>query len=421
MQKISVGILGATGMVGQRFAQLLADHPWFEITALAASDRSAGRSYADACHWLLPTPMPEAVRKIPVQPVEPNLDCQVVFSALPSKVARQVEGNFAQAGYAVCSNASAHRLDPDVPLLIPEVNPDHTALIPVQQQQRGWPGFIVTSANCSTTQLALVLKPLHQVFGLQKLSVVTLQAVSGAGYPGVPSLDILDNVIPFINGEEHKLEHEPRKLLGTLHTEPSSATYIVDAPFVISAQCNRVPVRDGHTECVSVAFERPPSLLREVSDQGAPTPLLREVSDQGAPSSRSPKVSDQGAPTPLLREVSDQGAPSSRSPKVSDRGGIDDIIATLAAFTGPPDIATLPSSVAHPIRVQRELDRPQPIRDREMGAGMVVTVGRVRPCPVLDVRFVVLGHNTLRGAAGGAIHNAELLMAQGWLDDLPKR
>jgi aspartate-semialdehyde dehydrogenase len=366
MRKISVGVLGATGMVGQRFVQLLADHPWFEITALAASDRSAGRSYVEACHWLLPTSMPEAVCEIPVQPVEPTLDCQLVFSALPSRVAREVEGGFAQAGYGVCSNASAHRLDPDVPLLIPEINPDHTALIPVQRRRRGWGGFIVTSANCSTTQLALVLKPLHQAFGVRKLSVVTLQAVSGAGYPGVPSLDILDNVIPFIDGEEHKLEREPRKLLGTLQDEPSSDVDIVEAPFVISAQCNRVPVRDGHTECVSIAFEH-----------------------------------------------------DAVSREASDRGRIEDVIAALEAFEGSPDVAALPSSVARPIQVLRDLDRPQPIRDREVGAGMVVTVGRVRPCPVLDVRFVVLGHNTLRGAAGGAIHNAELLMAQGWLEDLP--
>jgi aspartate-semialdehyde dehydrogenase len=367
MQKISVGILGATGMVGQRFVQLLADHPWFEITALAASDRSAGRSYGDACHWLLPTPMPEVVRGIPVQAVDPTLDCSLVFSALPSKVARQVEGRFAQAGYGVCSNASAHRLEPDVPLLIPEVNPDHTALIRVQRRRRAWDGFIVTSANCSTTQLVLALKPLHQIFGLKKLSVVTLQAVSGAGYPGVPSLDILDNVIPFIDGEEYKLEREPRKLLGTLQAENMSDACIVDAPFVISAQCNRVPVRDGHTECVSIAFDR----------------------------------------NPAFREV-------------SDRDGIEEVIAALEAFEGSPDVAALPSSVTRPIRVYRDLDRPQPIRDREMGAGMVVTVGRVRPCPVLDVRFVVLGHNTLRGAAGGAVHNAELLLTQGWLEDLPK-
>ena len=349
MSRIPVGILGATGTVGQRFVQLLADHPWFSVTALAASDRSAGRRYADACRWLLPTPIPDAVRDLVVRPIGPALDCQVVFSALPSAVAGPVEERCAQAGCVVCSNSASHRLDADVPLLIPEVNPDHTALIPVQRRRRGWKGSVVTSANCSATQLALALKPLYDAFGLRQVSVVTMQAISGAGYPGVPAMDILGNVIPFIGGEEDKLEREPLKLLGTLQDKR-----VADAPFVVSAQCMRVPVRDGHTECVSVEFER--------------------------------------------------GAQ------------IDEVIAVLEGFRAPPEVASLPSSPARPIVVQREPDRPQPALDRDTGNGMSITVGRVRPCPVADVRFVVLGHNTLRGAAGGSIHNAELLVAQKWIN-----
>jgi aspartate-semialdehyde dehydrogenase len=345
MNKIPVGVLGATGTVGQRFVQLLADHPWFRVTALAASDRSGGQRYAEACHWLLPTPIPEDVRDLVVRTTEPELDCQLVFSALPSEVARTVEEHFAQAGYVVCSNASSHRLDADVPLLIPEVNPDHTALIDVQRQRRGWKGFIVTSANCSATELVLALKPLQDAFGLRRVSVVTMQAVSGAGYPGVPAMDILDNVIPFIGGEEDKVEREPLKLLGKLQDGQ-----VVNAPFVISAQCNRVPVRDGHTECVSVEFESKPD--------------------------------------------------------------VGEIIAALENFQGPSDVAGLPSTPVHPIVVRREANRPQPVFDRDTGKGMSVVVGRVRLCPVFDFKFVVLGHNTIRGAASGSIHNAELLVAQ---------
>jgi len=345
MNKIPVGVLGATGMVGQRFVQLLADHPWFRVTALAASDRSGGQLYAEACHWLLPTPMPEGVRDLVVHTIEPELDCQLVFSALPSEVARTVEEHFARAGYVVCSNASSHRLDADVPLLIPEVNPDHTALIDVQRHRRGWKGFIVTSANCSATELVLALKPLQDAFGLRRVSVVTMQAVSGAGYPGASAMDILDNVIPFIGGEEDKVEREPLKLLGTLQDGQ-----VVNAPFVISAQCNRVPVRDGHTECVSVEFEGKPD--------------------------------------------------------------VGEIIAALENFQGLSEVAGLPSTPAHPIVVRREANRPQPVFDRDTGKGMSVVVGRVRPCSVFDFKFVVLGHNTLRGAASGSIHNAELLVAQ---------
>jgi len=348
MDKIPVGILGATGTVGQRFIQLLADHPWFETVALAASDRSTGRRYAEACHWLLPTPMPEAVCDLVVQPIEPTLECRLVFSALPADIAGPAEESFAQAGYAVCSNASSHRMDADVPLIIPEVNADHTALIDVQRRQRGWDGLIVTSANCSTTELALALKPLHTSFGLRKLLVVTMQAVSGAGYPGVPSLDIVDNVIPYVGGEEEKIERESRKLLGTFEHDQVGM-----APIVVSAQCNRVSVRDGHTECVSIEMEQSTT--------------------------------------------------------------VDDVIAALEAFRPSAEVAQLPSTPARPIIVRRETDRPQPIRDRDAGKGMAVSVGRVRPCPLFDVKFVVLGHNTVRGAAGGSIHNAELLVSQQWI------
>ena len=342
MSKMNVGVLGATGTVGQRFVQLLAAHPWFQITALAASERSVGQRYEEACRWHLPTPLPDAVRNLAVSPIEPELDCPLVFSALPSEVAGPAEKRFARAGYVVCSNAAAHRMDRDVPLLIPEVNPDHTRLIQVQRQRRDWTGFIVASANCTATQLVLALKPLQDAFELRKLSVVTMQAISGAGYPGVPAMDILGNIIPYIDGEEHKVESESLKMLGTVQNDT-----MVDAEFVVSAQCNRVPVLDGHTECVSVEFERKPD--------------------------------------------------------------VKEVIAALKAFAGTPRVANLPSSPEHAIIVHTGADGPQPMRDREAGNGMSVSVGRVRRCPVLDFKFVVLGHNTLRGAAGGSIHNAELL------------
>ena len=348
MNRISVGILGATGTVGQRFIQLLANHPWFEVTAVAASDRSVGKRFDEACHWLLPTEMPGAAGRLPVMELEPGLDCKVVFSALPSSVAGPVEEKFARAGYAVCSNAASFRMAGDVPLLIPEVNAGHTALIETQRAGRGWSGLISTSANCTTTQLALALKPLQDAFGLRKASVVSMQAVSGAGYPGVPSMDILGNVVPYIGGEEEKVESESLKLLGSLRDGK-----IVSSPCIISAQCNRVPVRDGHLECVSLQFERKPE--------------------------------------------------------------VEEVVAALKGFRASPEAADLPSSPELPILVRREPDRPQPMRDRDAGGGMSIVVGRVRSCPVLDAKLVVLGHNTVRGAAGGSIHNAELLVAQGWV------
>jgi aspartate-semialdehyde dehydrogenase len=349
MDKIRVGILGATGMVGQRFVQLLAHHPWFEISALTASERSVGMPYGEACHWVVSEEMPALVKEMVVQESKPGLDCRLVFSTLPAEVAGPVEAEFAAAGYAVSSNASSHRLDPDVPLLVPEVNPDHLALIEVQRRRRGWKGFIVTNPNCSTAELVVALKPLWDRFGITALSVVTMQALSGAGYPGVPSLDILDNVIPYIAGEEDKVEKEPLKLLGRLEGET-----IKEAEIMISAQCNRVATRDGHLEAVSVKLGR--KTTRE------------------------------------------------------------EVVEALQSFRGPLQGLGLPSAPERPIVVRNEVDRPQPRLDRDEGRGMSVVVGRIRECPVLDYKFLVLGHNTIRGAAGAATLNAELLASQGYLD-----
>ncbi|MBM3296182.1 MAG: aspartate-semialdehyde dehydrogenase [Candidatus Aminicenantes bacterium] len=348
MKKIPVGILGATGTVGQRLALLLADHPWFEVTALAASGRSAGARYADACHWLLPAAMPASVRRLVIAPLEAVPACRLVFSALPADVAGPLEERLAAEGCAVCSNASAHRLDPNVPLLVPEVNAGHADLIGEQRRRRGGRGFIAANPNCSAAPLSLVLKPLSEAFGLRRVSVVTMQAVSGAGYPGVPAPDILDNIIPHIAGEEEKVEREPRKLLGTLREGR-----VEEAQFILSAQCNRVGVRDGHTGCVSLEFERRPR--------------------------------------------------------------VEEVVAALEAFRAGPDASGLPSSPPRPVVVRREDDRPQPLRDRDEGGGMAVVVGRVRPCPAFHVKLVLLGHNTVRGAAGGTVHIGELLLARGWL------
>ncbi|MFB0545432.1 MAG: aspartate-semialdehyde dehydrogenase [Anaerolineae bacterium] len=349
MEKVKVGILGATGMVGQRFVQFLTNHPWFEVTVLAASDRSVGFPYGEVCRWALDGGMPEKVKEIKVKACTPDLACQLVFSALPSEVAGPIEERFAAAGYAVCSNSASHRLDPDVPLLVPEVNPDHLALTETQRWKRGWSGFIVTNPNCSTTPLVVALKPLQTAFGLKRVFVTTMQALSGAGYPGMPSLDILDNVVPYIDGEEGKIEREPLKLLGALRDEE-----VQEADLTISAQCNRVNVVDGHLECVSVELEQ--------------------------------------------------------------RAGLEDVLAALEGFTGLPQELGLPSAPFPPIVVRREGNRPQPRLDRDSGGGMAVVVGRVRPCPILDYKFLILGHNTVRGAAGGAILNAELLKVQGYLD-----
>jgi aspartate-semialdehyde dehydrogenase len=359
-KKIKVGILGATGAVGQRFAQFTADHPYFEIAALTASDRSVGKRYGDACKWLLRGGMPPALADVVVVPTEAAAipsDVRLLFSALPSGNAGAVEEELAAAGFAVCSNAAAHRMDPDVPLLIPDVNPDHTALIPIQQARRGWKrdpstqlraGFIVTNPNCTTTHLVCALKPLHDAFGLAAVNVVSMQAISGAGYPGVSAMDILDNVIPYIGGEEEKVEIEPRKLLGSV-----SGDGIALADFLVSAQCNRVAVRNGHLEAVTV--------------------------------------------------------------KLKQKASLDEVAAVLTGYRSEPQRLGLPSAPDPAIILHTEADRPQPRMDRLAGKGMATSVGRLRPDPLFDYKFVVLGHNTIRGAAGGALLNGELLYAQGYL------
>lgn len=361
--KIPVGILGATGAVGQRFVQLLAEHPWFEVTVLAASERSAGKPYADVCKWVIPGDPPPAVGERIVQPLELDLPVSLVFSALPADVAREVEPQFARAGYAVCTNASAYRAVDDVPLLIPEVNADHVALIAAQRAGRGgspelaegeagrptWPGLIVASPNCTITGVALPLKPLDVAFGVRKVFMTSMQAISGAGYPGVASLDILDNVVPYIPGEEEKFAQELRKMLGRVVGGRG-----VDADIVLSAHANRVPVFDGHTVSLSVGFERPAT--------------------------------------------------------------VEDVIAALRDFRGTEVSRGLPSAPERPLIVRTEPDRPQPRRDRDAGGGMAISVGRVRPCPLLDIRMTTVSHNTLRGAASGAILNAELLVATGYVE-----
>jgi len=346
--KIPVGILGATGSVGQKFIELLAEHPWFEIAALAASERSAGKTYQEAVHWFMSKPLPTHIAALPVQPCEPNLPCRIVFSGLDASVAGEIETNFAKAGYIVISNSRNHRYDSDVPILVPEVNPEHLAVIGSQSYGKG---AIITNPNCSATGLVVALKPLLDTFGLEAVSVVTMQAISGAGYPGVASLDIVDNVVPFIGGEEPKLESEPQKILGKLvngHFEP--------APFKVSASCNRVAVIDGHTECVAV--------------------------------------------------------------KLGCKPQADEIIAAWRDFQGEPQRLKLPSAPEKPLCYFEENAYPQPKLHRQLGNGMTVSLGRLRECPILDYKFVVLSHNTVRGAAGGAILNAELFVAKGGSETL---
>ncbi|MEK6335893.1 MAG: aspartate-semialdehyde dehydrogenase [Acidobacteriota bacterium] len=347
--KFRVGILGATGVVGQRFIQLLESHPQFAVTALAASDRSQGKTYAEACTWRLPGEMPESVREIVVEPPAPPLDCDFVFSSLPGDVAETAEEDFARAGYPVISNSSPHRMGADVPLLIPEVNHEHLALIDVQRAKRGYDrGFIVTNPNCSAIAVVLALAPLHAKFGVTSCVVTTMQALSGAGYPGVPALDATDNVIPFIGGEEEKIEAETLKLLGRFGDGAIS-----NPEMLVSAQCNRVNVTDGHLAAIRVKLSRAASL--------------------------------------------------------------DQVRKALESFTSVPQDLQLHSAPARPIIVRNEVDRPQPRLDRDAGNGMSVTVGRIASDNVLDYRFMALGHNTIRGAAGAAILNAELLVARGIL------
>ena len=349
MKKIEVGILGATGMVGQRFVSLLEHHPWFEVAWLAASERSACKTYAEACNWRVRDPMPRAARDLPVHECKPGKAPQLVFSSLDSKVAGEVEKEFARTGHVVVSNSSNHRMDADVPLLIPEVNPDHLTLLRTQRKERGWKGMIITNPNCTTIGLVMSLAPLEKTFGLEKVLMTSMQAVSGAGYPGVPTLDILGNVIPYIGGEEEKVERETRKLLGKL-----SDGQVKPGDFVVSAHCNRVPVEDGHTESISVALRT--------------------------------------------------------------KASVEDLIAAWRKFRSRPQELQLPSAPKHPIIVREERDRPQPKFDIQSENGMAAVVGRVRPCPVLQFKYTALSHNTIRGAAGAALLNAELMKAEGYLD-----
>lgn len=342
-ERVEVGILGATGVVGQQFVAQLARHPWFRVTWLAASERSEGRRYGDL-PWRLPVPMPEELRDSVVEVASPGRGPRLVFSALDARAADELEPAFAASGHLVVSNARSYRMDPAVPLLVPEINPDHLGLL-ARQRERGWKGSIVTNPNCSTVFLAMTLAALRPLKP-RKVMVTTLQAASGAGYPGVASLDLLGNVIPFIEGEEEKIESEPQKILGCLNDGR-----IVPYPVTISAQATRVPVADGHTEMISVGFD---------------------------------------------------GSP-----------GVGDLLDAFARFSGRPQEAALPSAPAQPIVYLTEPNRPQPRLDAARGGGMTVWVGRLRKCPLLDYKLAVLGHNAVRGAAGAAVLNAELMRVEG--------
>jgi len=346
--KIEVGILGATGMVGQQFAKFLQGHPWFEITWLGASDRSAGKLYREATSWRLDGAMPANVAGLRVEECKPDHAPRLMFSSMDASVATEIERAFARAGHVVVSNSRNHRMEPDVPLLIPEVNPDHLKIIPLQQRKRGWKGQIATNPNCSTIVLALALAPLKQ-FGIRRVIATTMQAISGAGYPGVASMDINGNVIPYIGNEEEKMESETQKILGDF-----TGDSIAPLAAKVSAQCNRVPVVDGHMVAVSIELERKPEL--------------------------------------------------------------SEMIAAMQTFSSVPQERNLPSAPPNPVIYMAENDRPQPRRDVERERGMSVFVGRLRQCPVLDYKFMALGHNTIRGAAGAAVLNAELMYSEGLLD-----
>ena len=344
-QRIPVAVLGATGTVGQKFVRLLDGHPLFTVSELVASERSSGRTYRDVVAWRQETRIPDAVGSLIVKGIDDHLDSRLLFSGLDSSVAGEAESRYAAGGHVVISNSSNHRMDADVPLIIPEVNPDHFELVRAQPG----PGALITNSNCSTMFLAMALAPLHRRFGVDRVNVTTMQAISGAGYPGVASMDILGNVVPFIKNEEEKLEEEVAKILGRFaadHVEPATIT--------VSAQCNRVPVYDGHTETVSFS--------------------LRSAAT------------------------------------------VDDVVAELSAFQGMPQHRRLPSAPDRPLIVMDEPDRPQPARDVWMANGMATLIGRVRPCPVLGFKMVILGHNTVRGAAGAAILNAEAYHSLGYLE-----
>jgi aspartate-semialdehyde dehydrogenase len=347
--KLPIGILGATGIVGQRFVQMLEHHPWFEVAWLAASDRSEGRPYAEAARWKLKTQIPSRVAEMRVSPATPEGAPKVIFAALDASIAAEMEPRFAAAGCAVVTNSSALRMQSDVPLVIPEVNHEHIKLIECQAWRKKSGGFVVTNPNCSAIGLVIALAPLQRAFGLDTVMAVTMQAVSGAGYPGVASLDILGNVIPYIAKEEEKMEEETRKLLGTLN-----GSGIIMGSFGMSAQCNRVAVEDGHTESVSI--------------------------------------------------------------KLTKKAKSEEIIQAWIEFRSLPQELRLPSAPEQPVVYVTPSDRPQPRFDSDRGNGMTTTVGRLRPCGVLDWKFTVLSHNTIRGAAGAALLNAELLKVQGYLD-----
>lgn len=347
--KRKVAILGATGAIGQRFIQLLQGHPWFTIEVLAASERSAGKKYKDACNWVMESELPKELAEMnvadaTVESVQKAGNVDLVFSSLPGDLAGPVELEFG-AVYPVFSKASAHRMGTDIPLLIPEVNPEHARLIPIQRKQRGWKGFITTDPNCSTIQMAMTLKPLMQ-FGLKQVMVTTMQALSGAGYPGVPSLDIIDNVVPYISNEEDKVENEPQKILGKF-----DGSKIQGADIIVSASCNRVHVKDGHLESVFVKLDSNPSVA--------------EVEE------------------------------------------------AFRTFRGEPQELKLPSAPENPIIVRKEANRPQPRFDRDAGKGMSVVVGRIRKDPLMTMKYMCLGHNTIRGGSGAGILSAELMVAKG--------
>ena len=348
MRKRKVAVLGATGTVGQRFIGLLAGHPWFEISALTTSDAKAGKRYGDVTPWHWGAEMPAGVSDMTLEPTRADIDAEICFSALPAEAAERWEEALAKAGHHVFSNVKTHRMDDDVPLIIAEVNPEHANALDTQRRKRGWTGSIVTNGNCSAITFTLAAAPLHRAFGIEQVVVTTLQALSGAGYPGVPSLDALDNVVPFIGEEEEKMEQETKKFLGSW-----DGAAFKRAEFPFSAHCNRVSVRDGHTVTASIALR--------------------------------------------------------------GRPGLREVTLAMRGFKGRPQDLGLPSAPERPIVVRDERDRPQPIRDRMAGNGMSVVVGRVREDAVLGLKFVVLGHNTIRGAAGASVLNAELLAAEGCL------
>jgi aspartate-semialdehyde dehydrogenase len=345
-KKIPVAVLGAAGTVGQRFVELLTDHPWFTLAALSGSERSAGERYADTCNWKGEASIPADAAEMVVQPLGNAYDAEIVFSALPSEVAKEIEPELAAAGYAVCSNASAFRDVPDVPLLIPEINSGHLALIDYQREKRGWKGFIVTSPNCAATGIALPLKPLDDAFGLEKTYIFTMQAISGAGYPGIPALDIVNNVFPYIGGEDEKVARETRLLLGNIGSEGKEPH-----PMAATAQVNRVNVIDGHTARLGI--------------------------------------------------------------ELRDKAEVEEVYAVMEAFNQSEANLGLPSSPEKILHLFRENGRPQPRLDSRRDKGMAISVGQVRPCDIFDFQMTTLVHNTMRGAAGGAILNAELLVAKG--------